>query len=41
LPALDFASQSPYTGWQTVANSQRYVQWRLIFLILVIFREFK
>jgi hypothetical protein len=24
LPALVFASQSPYSGWQNVANLERY-----------------
>jgi hypothetical protein len=31
LPALVFASQSPYSGWQNVANLERYVPFARIF----------
>jgi hypothetical protein len=35
LPALDFAPQSPYTGCQTVANSQRYMPFALNLLEII------
>ena len=29
LPALVFATQSPYSGWQNVANLERYAKGKL------------